>query len=464
MAMRLSLLKLAQRRIFIPSSIQSCRFISLNSCQWGPIVPFHLSDIGEGIKEVTVKEWFIKAGDKVAQFDQICEVQSDKASVTITSRYDGIVKKLHFEIDDIAQTGDALVDIELEDGSAPEASAEVQENEAVNVNESQNLKSKKALATPAVRRLATEHGINITEVQGTGKDGRVLKEDILAFINMQSSEERSISQKPMPTAVKPPPPVKPATLKKAPQTMEPIKRPVIVSSDQDRTEPVKGITKAMVKSMSEALKIPHFGYKDEIDMTALVELRRDLKGLAEARGIKLSYMPIILKACSMALNNYPILNAYFDMNAEAITYKADHNIGVAMDTPQGLLVPNIKKIQQLTVFDIAEELNRLQDLGIRGKLGESDLKGGTFSLSNIGSIGGTYAKPVIMPPQVAIGALGKIQKLPRFDANDNVVKAHLMNVSWSADHRVIDGATMARFSNTMKSYIEKPSSMIFDLR
>ena len=466
MAMRLSLLKLAQRRLFLPPSIQSCRYISINSSHWGPVVPFHLSDIGEGIKEVTVKEWFIKAGDKVAQFDQICEVQSDKASVTITSRFDGVIKKLHFEVDDIAQTGDALVDIELEDGSAPEASTEVQENEAVNVNESQSLKSKKALATPAVRRLATEYGINITEVQGTGKDGRVLKEDILAFINLQASGEKLKSQKPMPSTTAPTPsPTSAAKAVPPPKAVkEPVKRPVILNTGQDRTEPVKGITKAMVKSMSEALKIPHFGYKDEIDMTALVELRKDLKSHAESRGIKLSYMPIILKACSLALNNYPILNAYFDMNSESITYKADHNIGVAMDTPQGLLVPNIKKIQQLTVFDIAEELNRLQDLGLRGKLGEADLKEGTFSLSNIGSIGGTYAKPVIMPPQVAIGALGKIQKLPRFDANDNVVKAHIMNVSWSADHRVIDGATMARFSNMMKTYIEKPSSMIFDLR
>merc|ERR1711863_174222 len=126
------------------------------------------------------------------------------------------------------------------------------------------------------------------------------------------------------------------------------------------------------------------------------------------------------------------------------------NIGIAMDTPQGLLVPSIKKVHQMSVVEIAEELNRLQDLGLRGKLGETDLKEGTFSLSNIGSIGGTYAKPVIMPPQVAIGALGKIQKLPRFDAHDNVVKAHIMVGSWSADHRVIEGAQMARFSNRLK--------------
>ena len=117
----------------------------------------------------------------------------------------------------------------------------------------------------------------------------------------------------------------------------------------------------------------------------------------------------------------------------------------------------------MSVVEIAEELNRLQDLGLRGKLGADDLKNGTFSLSNIGSIGGTYAKPVIMPPQVAIGAVGKVQKLPRFDANDNLVKAHIMNVSWSADHRIIDGATMARYSNLMKNYIENPASMILDL-
>merc|ERR1712062_437802 len=215
---------------------------------------------------------------------------------------------------------------------------------------------------------------------------------------------------------------------------------------------------------NEALKIPHFGYKDEIDMTKLVELRKQFKKLGEKRGTKVTYMPVILKACSLGLTQYPILNSNFDPVKETITYKADHNIGVAMDTPQGLLVPNIKKIQTLSVFEIAEELNRLQELGIKGKLGESDLKSGTFSLSNIGSIGGTYAKPVIMPPQVAIGAIGRIQKLPRFDHHDTVVAAHIMNVSWSADHRIIDGATMARFSNQMKTYVENPTSMILDLR
>ena len=466
MALRLSLCKLLSKRLLLVHPTQSCRPLSLSTNFLGQIVPFHLSDIGEGIKEVTVKEWFVQPGDKVSQFDQICEVQSDKASVTITSRFDGVVKKLHYDIDDIAQTGDPLVDIEVEGESGDaqvnkdngaQDTTEVQEKDALDVQEEQELnpKSKKALATPAVRRMASEHGLNITEIQGTGKDGRVLKEDVINFLSSQTpAAAKKGAEAPVKKVESSPPPAPPV-----------VKRPIVVaSSAQDREEQVKGITKAMVKSMTESLKIPHFGYKDEIDMSSLVQMRAQIKDLAAQRGIKLSYMPVILKACSLALSHYPILNAYFDVSKETITYKADHNIGVAMDTPQGLLVPNIKKIQTLSVLEIAEELNRLQELGIKGKLGESDLKAGTFSLSNIGSIGGTYAKPVIMPPQVAIGALGRIQKLPRFDQDDNVVAAHIMNVSWSADHRIIDGATMARFSNKMKSYMENPTSMILDLR
>ena len=465
MALRLSLCKLLSKRLLIVPSSHLCRPLSLTPNFLGQIVPFHLSDIGEGIKEVTVKEWFVQPGDKVAQFDQICEVQSDKASVTITSRFDGVVKKLHYDIDDIAQTGDPLVDIEVEGESAQvskesgsQDATEVQEKDALDVQEEEvSRRSKKALATPAVRRMASEHGLNVTEIQGTGKDGRVLKEDVINFLSHQTPAKKGLV---LAESDQQQPVVKKATI------VEPtvVKRSVVVASGQDREEQVKGITKAMVRSMTESLKIPHFGYKDEIDMSALVKMRAEVKQVASQRGIKMSYMPVILKACSLALSHYPILNAYFDASKEIVTYKADHNIGVAMDTPQGLLVPNIKKIQTLSVFEIAEELNRLQELGIKGKLGESDLKSGTFSLSNIGSIGGTYAKPVIMPPQVAIGAIGRIQKLPRFDHHDNVVAAHIMNVSWSADHRIIDGATMARFSNQMKTYVENPTSMILDLR
>merc|ERR1719385_266961 len=216
--------------------------------------------------------------------------------------------------------------------------------------------------------------------------------------------------------------------------------------------------------MSEALEIPHFGYCDEIEVSRMVALRNELKSVAAERGIKLSYMPFIVKACSMALTQYPILNSQLDVKKETLTYKADHNIGLAMDTAQGLLVPNIKRVQDLSVFEIASELNRMHALGLAGKLGGAELTGGTFSLSNIGSIGGTYAKPVILPPEVAIGALGKIYTVPRYSASGDLKPTQVMNVSWSADHRCIDGATMARFSNMWKGYLESPASMLLDMK
>lgn len=420
------------------------------------IVQFNLSDIGEGIKEVTVKEWFVKVGDKVAQFDNICEVQSDKASVTITSKFDGVITKLYYEVDDIAQTGDPLVDVQVEGSAA--AGGQVLEESETTTEQEEFPRSVKVLATPAVRRIASENQINLADVPGTGKDGRVLKEDILNFLQGKSSPP------PPPASVVPPPPAPvAATPPKSVSTPPRITRPV-VSEGKDRTEPLKGMVKAMSKSMSEALKIPHFGYYDEIDMTNLVQVRKDLKQTCEERGVKLSFMPFIVKAASMALLHYPIINSSINVEAETLTYKHNHNIGVAMDTAQGLLVPNIKGVQNLSVFEVAAELNRLHSVGLAGKLTSNDLTGGTFSLSNIGSIGGTYASPVILPPEVAIGALGKVRVLPRYNSHGEVYPAHIMNVSWSADHRLLDGATVARFSNLWKSYLEHPGKLLLDLK
>lgn len=422
------------------------------------IVQFNLSDIGEGIKEVTVKEWFVKPGDKVAQFDNICEVQSDKASVTITSKFDGVVTKLYYEVDDIAQTGDPLVDVEVAGG----ADSAVEEEETTTPEEEpedSGLRNVRVLATPAVRRIAMENNVNLADVQGTGKEGRVLKEDILHFIQTGSAPTRVAAPAPTPRAA----PV-PASPPPAAATPPPVIRRPVIAEGKDRVEPLKGMVKAMSKSMAEALKIPHFGYYDEIDMTNLVNVRKDLKSECDARGVKLSFMPFMVKAASMALLQYPLINSSIDVQKDTVTYKHNHNIGVAMDTAQGLLVPNIKGVQNLSVFEIAAELTRLQQVGLAGKLTGQDLSGGTFSLSNIGSIGGTYASPVILPPEVAIGALGKVRKLPRFNSAGEVYPAHIMNVSWSADHRLLDGATVARFSNLWKNYLENPAKLILDLK
>ncbi|CAK1553650.1 unnamed protein product [Leptosia nina] len=414
-------------------------------------IAFKLSDIGEGIREVVIKEWFVKVGDKVQQFDNICEVQSDKASVTITSRYDGVVTRLYHEVDQTALVGQPLVDIELE-GTTAEDAPKSKEPATKETNETQkeqqinsSSKKEKILTTPAVRRIASQFRVNLSEIPATGRNGRLLKEDLLSYLNISSDKSNEVPEFaniPAPTAQVAP-------------------KPEVIL--EDKIVPVTGFTKAMVKSMTEAMKIPHFGFCDEYNVTKLVEMRETLKKVALSRGVKLTYMPIIVKATSLTLLNHPVLNSSLDSSCENIIFKASHNIGVAMDTPNGLVVPVIKNVQNKTVLEVAKELNLIQEKGAKGQLGLSDLTGGTFTISNIGNVGGTYTKPIILPPQVSIGALGKIQVLPRFDSEGKVVPTHILTVSWSADHRVIDGVTIARFSNELKSYLENPYNLLLDV-
>lgn len=414
-------------------------------------VSFNLSDIGEGIREVTVKEWFVKEGDVVEQFDNLCEVQSDKASVTITSRYDGKITKLHKLVDEIALVGKPLLDFDVEEededssSSSSDSSSDEEEAQVVAVaaggggrDAAALMKSGKVLATPAVRRIAMEQKVDLQKVKASGRNGRVLKEDVLEYLNIIPEG-----------TVKPHPSLLRASAAAG--------RTKAVDLKQVETVvPLKGVAKAMYKSMAESLKIPHFAYSDEIDLTKLVQVREDLKADALAQGVKLTYMPFFVKAASNALKQFPVLNSSFDEANESLIYKAYHNISIAMHTPQGLVVPNVKNVEGKSILEIAADLNALQERGSKGALTPDDFVNGTFSLSNIGIIGGTYTHPCIMAPQVSIGALGKTKLLPRFDASGNVVAAHIMNVSWSADHRVIDGVTMASFSNAWKKLLENP--------
>ncbi|XP_002736395.1 lipoamide acyltransferase component of branched-chain alpha-keto acid dehydrogenase complex, mitochondrial-like [Saccoglossus kowalevskii] len=445
------------------------RFVHTTSTCQAEIIQFKLSDIGEGIREVKLKEWYCEVGDVVSQFDSICEVQSDKASVTITSRYDGKITKLYYDVEDTALVGKALIDIEVDESgevTEVEVSTDSDSDHEFERQTQQTLGGNKVPATPAVRRIAREHSVDLINVQGTGKDGRILKEDILKYVK----EGRPSPILPIQEIVPPPPSpstIKPKTaapsVKSPPAATAPPTRPVTVTG-KDKTVPITGFMKVMVKTMNVANQVPHFGYSDEIDVTELVKMRKRLREIGASRGIRLSYMPLFLKAASMALLHFPSLNAHTDEKCENLIYKAAHNIGVAMDTPNGLIVPNVKNVETLSVYEIAVHLNRLQELGASGKLGTNDLTGGTFTFSNIGAIGGTYAKPLLVLPEVVIGAIGRIQVVPRFNEKDEVYKAHTMNISWSADHRVIDGATMSRYSNLWKSYIENPSSMILDLK
>ncbi|XP_072172845.1 lipoamide acyltransferase component of branched-chain alpha-keto acid dehydrogenase complex, mitochondrial-like [Diadema setosum] len=475
---------LSTRPLKLHSHLNGVRLVSTSPNLHGELVQFKLSDIGEGIAEVVVKEWYVSEGDSVAQFDSICEVQSDKASVTITSRYDGVVKKIYYEVEDTAKVGLPLVDIELEgDATAShednvsgetveESSSDSSESDGEAMRVSEVTGGGRIPSTPAVKRLAMQHKINLADVQGTGKDGRILKGDVLQHIEQLKSglpqwkrtPEELEPPPPQPPRVPSPVPTAPIPPKATQPPTIPARVPTRPVAGQDRTEPIKGLRRAMVKAMIQANAIPHFGYKDEVDVTELVALKDHFKSAAAARGIQFTLTPVFIKAASMALTFFPELNCSVDEACENMTYKAAHNIGFAMDSPQGLIVPNVKNVQALSLFEVAQEMTRLMALGVEGKLGPDDLSGGTFTLSNIGVIGGTYADPVIFPPQVAIGAIGRVQTLPRFDADGDLIKAHIMAVSWSADHRVIDGATMARFSNLWKSYLEQPATMLMDMK
>jgi 2-oxoisovalerate dehydrogenase E2 component (dihydrolipoyl transacylase) len=294
------------------------------------------------------------------------------------------------------------------------------------------------LTTPAVRKIAKENGIDLGLVPSTGPRGRILKSDVLAFMESGGSSQSS----PAPAVAAPP------------------------MSSGTTVVPISGLQRIMVRSMNESLKIPHFTYSEEVVMDALAAVRGPLNALGAAQGVKISYLPLVLKALSLSLHQFPVLNSSVSKDETSITYHGDHNIGVAMDTPRGLLVPNIKQVQFKSVFEIAAELNELQALGAAAKLGEAHLTGGTITVSNMGSIGGTVLSPVIMAPQTAIVALGRIQTLPRYaQGQEGVVSpTKVMNVSWAGDHRVIDGATMARFVNTWRGFLENPALMLAHLK
>ncbi|KAJ1824226.1 hypothetical protein GGH91_001614 [Coemansia sp. RSA 2671] len=467
------------------------------------IVAYKLADIGEGITECEIIQWFVKPGDKVSQFDKICEVASDKATVEITSRYDGIVKKLHYNDNDIALVGKPIVDIELDEQpteaeSAPPADAtqgvaSPPAPEAVASRSPKDFTEDRTndvvYATPAVRRIARENSIDLRFVEGTGKGGRILKEDVHRFVELgesplamhspakaaaaataPSAEDSAVTDEPRPPFVQ-------ANTSATASNASLASASAIVAGE-DHTASLSPIQRAMFKSMTESLGIPHFRFKDEIELDALMRARQHINdhllALGDASATKLSFMPFFIKAASLALAKYPILNARVISDGSAppsLLYRAAHNIGVAMDTPGGLLVPNIKHAQTKSLIDIAADLQRLVQKGKAGAIAGADLKGGTFTLSNVGMIGGTYLSPVLVSSEVCIGALGKIQRLPRFEttvvdgvAAERVVPKHILVASWSADHRVVDGATMARFATLFKQLLENPELMLANMR
>ncbi|XP_025419162.1 lipoamide acyltransferase component of branched-chain alpha-keto acid dehydrogenase complex, mitochondrial [Sipha flava] len=403
------------------------------------IQPFLLADIGEGIKEVTVKEWYVKVGDRVSEFDDICEVESDKATVTITSRYAGVVTKVYCETGCMARVGSVLVDIEVEedgetvvvaaaeDAEQRAAADELVAPEATTANYQARDNEGKVLTTPAVRRIAAEKGIDLTAVRGTGKQGRVLKEDLLG-----------------PELSTPAPVV--AAAVGSPQTTE--------AGDQDFI-PLTGYSKIMRNTMEASNKIPTMVITDEVNLTRLVELKTQM-----SPWLKVTILPFLVKATSLALTRHPLLNSTPSPDFSSYRPNRSHNIGVAIDTPLGLVVPNIKNVQTLSLVDLVRSMAQLRTKAENGKLTPADVTGGTFTLSNMGTIMGSTLTPKILPPELAIGALGQMKYRPRYDSQERLVRTPVMNVSWAADHRILDGATVARFFKDWKTYVENPSLIL----
>lgn len=347
-------------------------------------------------------------------FDRICEVQSDKATVEITSRFDGKIVKIHHEEGAIVKVGAALLDIHTGNGTVadhkPEAAATPEPLATTkHVPSDSVIPSDKVLTTPAVRKIAKENKVNLSAVRPTGPKGRITKEDILNHIQGKTSSA--------PTTFAP---ARGADSKPAAHVEKEVHAAPVhhAPSAEDVRVPIRGVQRLMVKSMTAANQVKHLTLCEEITFDKIKQLRKELKGPLSKQGIKLSYMPLIIKATSLALLQYPMLNATVNGDVTEMIHHHNHNIGVAMDTPKGLVVPVIKHVQNKSIVEIARELNQLQEVALKGALTEAHLQGGTFSLSNIGSVGGTYAVPVIVVPQVAIGAFGRLQVVPRYMDKD----------------------------------------------
>ena len=405
------------------------------------------------------------------QFDKIVEVQTDKASNEITSRFDGVIRKLHYDKDDVVQVGQALLDIDVQGDAAvqeddaiasepqqagdpgapqqPQKAAEQYHEQQMQTNVAgtevaASSGRHSALATPAVRGVLKELNVKVTDVKGTGRDGRVTKEDVYSYAAARKAKSEDSRTE------------TPSMRGRLSEDEAQMETPITLT-------PIQG---QMFKTMTRSLSIPHFLYADEVDLSALAILRRRLNAQSKS-GQRLSYMPFVIKAVSLALEEFPLLNARVEVNdgePPRLVMREKHNIGLAMDTAQGLLVPNIKNVGSRSMIDIASDAARLQSLAKDSKLSAKDLTGGTITVSNIGSIGGTYVSPVIVSSEVAILGIGKSRKIPAFTDDGEMVQKEVMNFSWSADHRVVDGATMARMAERVKMFIEEPALMMTKLR
>jgi len=420
---------------------------------------YRFPELGEGLHEGEIVSWHIKPGDTVQEDDIIMEVQNDKAVVEVPSPVTGKVLEIKAKEGTVATVGDVVAVFAVEgeappqaahghgapapakeEAKAPAAAAPAAAPEAIADNSN-------ILATPAVRKYAREKNVLLANVKGTGKNGRITKEDVDAYLAGGAKAAEA-----------------PAAAKAAGESKAaaPVFAPVAPGQRIEERVPLKGIRKviagAMVKSVYTA---PHVTIMDEVDVSALVELRSKAKPIGEKKGIKITYLPFIVKALVAAAKQYPALNASIDDEKGEIVYKRYYNIGIATDTDNGLIVPVVEDADLKSIWQIAAEINDKAKRGREGKLAPNEMRGSSISISNIGSAGGMFFTPVINWPEVAILGVGRISDKPVVK-NGQVVPGKVLALSLSFDHRLIDGATAQNAMNLIKQLLEEPGLLALE--
>ncbi|MBP1967378.1 2-oxo acid dehydrogenase subunit E2 [Paenibacillus aceris] len=438
---------------------------------------YKFPELGEGIHEGEIVKVLVKAGDTVTDETILMEVQNDKAVVEVPCPVEGKIVSVAVKDGQVCTIGELVMTIDVtgempaesmhhaSSNHAASASAAAPAATAVAVAEAPAAApavaaapaptappsagaGREVLATPSVRKLAREKGITLAEVTPTGKHGRVTREDVLGFNGAGNAAA---------------PAEAPAAAEAAGSAAPAASTQVAAGDRVEERVPFKGIRKvianAMVKSVYTA---PHVTLMDEIDVSALVALRERTKPLAEKKGVKLTYLPFIVKALVAACRQFPALNAMIDEEKQEIVYKKYYNIGIATDTDNGLLVPVIHDADRKNVWSIASSIKDLALRGREGKLSPNEMKGGTISITNIGSVGGMFFTPVINFPEVAILGAGRITEKPVVK-NGQIVAASVMALSLSFDHRIVDGATAQSFLNYIKQLLADPELLVLEV-
>jgi pyruvate dehydrogenase E2 component (dihydrolipoamide acetyltransferase) len=426
----------------------------------GGTISFKLPDIGEGIAEGEIVKWLVKEGDTVAEHQPVVEVMTDKATVEIPAPAAGTIASLKAKAGQVVPIGTVIFDLATT-GAAPAAakSAPAPVSTQVPVAVAPASAAARAgdghvRAVPSARRVARELGVDLGQVPGSGRGGIVRRADVEAFASAPAAVI-------VPAAA----PSAPAAPAKAPAAAtapaKPSFAPVGVPAGARETRtPFRGVRRKIAEAMSRSkTTAAHFTVVEELDVTELVRLRESAKKLGEEQGVKVTYMPFIMKATALALARHPELNGMLDEKVQELVHFAYVNLGIATDTPNGLIVPVIREVQAKGILQLASELNDLAERTRAGKVRPDELSGGTFTITNAGNIGGILATPIINFPEIAILGVHRIQKKPgvvETPQGDRIEVRQYMNLSASVDHRLADGANAARFLVTMKRLLENP--------